>query len=119
METRNERLKELFSGYKLLNDYIDFDEVLRYNECNALDELNEAIQDRINEADIVYYATAMDFLIANDTSLRESLEIAQYFGYEPKNLSSEVLASLLLQNMLSEELSEFINEVENEEIFND
>jgi hypothetical protein len=119
METRNERLTELFNGYKLLNDYIDFDEVLRYNECNALDELNEAIQDRINEADIVYYASAMEFLTENDISLRESLQIAQDFGFEPKNLSSEALASLLLQNMLSEELSEFINEVENEEIFKD
>jgi len=119
MKTRNEILTDAFQDYRLLNDYIDFEEVLRYNECNRLDELNEAIQDRINEIEIIYYASAMDFLRENDTSLRESLEIAQDFGFEPKNLSSEILATLLLQNMLNEELSEFINELETEEFFND
>jgi len=41
------------------------------------------------------------------------------YGNELKNLSSEILASLLLQEDLMEELINFINEVEQEEIFND
>ena len=51
--------------------------------------------------------------MCNDTSLRVSLEIAEDFGYTPKNLSSEILATLLLQSFLHADTSELITEIEN------
>tara|TARA_R110000787_G_scaffold51594_1_gene122135 strand:- start:188 stop:616 length:429 start_codon:yes stop_codon:yes gene_type:complete len=44
--------------------------------------------------EIIYYSTAIRYLKDNDPSLTESLEIATEYGYEAKNLNSELLASL-------------------------
>ena len=44
--------------------------------------------------EVIYYSTAIRYLKDNDPSLTESLEIATEYGYEAKNLNSEVLASL-------------------------
>ena len=44
--------------------------------------------------EIIYYSTAIRYLKENDPSLCESLEIATEYGYEAKNLNSELLASL-------------------------
>ena len=44
--------------------------------------------------EVIYYSTAIRYLKDNDPSLCESLEIATEYGYEAKNLNSELLASL-------------------------
>ena len=44
--------------------------------------------------EIIYYSTAIRYLKENDPSLCESLEIATEYGYEAKNLNSELLATL-------------------------
>jgi len=122
METRNERLKELFNDTYLLSEYIDIDSVLNteyYSEINNVEELEERIQERIQEVEIIYYSTAIKFLMEHDQSLCDSLEIANECGYTTDKLNSELLATLLIQSMLTTQLGDFINEVENEEIFND
>ena len=67
----------------------------------------------INEQEIIYYSIASDFLNEHDTSLKDSLEIAEDLGYSPKNLNSEILATLLLRYFLHNELEELINEIQN------
>jgi hypothetical protein len=122
METRNERLKELFNDAYLLSEYIDIDSVLNteyYSEINNVEELEENIQERIQEVEIIYYSTAIKLLMEHDQSLCDSLEIANEYGYTTDKLNSELLATLLIQSMLTSQLGDFINEVENEEIFND
>ena len=47
----------------------------------------------------------MDYLLRNDASLQESINIALECGYELKDINSEVLATLLNQRLLDEELS--------------
>lgn len=98
--------------FKFLSDNLDFNYLLDA-EFNNIDNFNESINDMINEQEIIYYSNAMDFLNEYDTSLRESLEIADDFGYTPKNLSSEILATLLLQSFLHAETSDLITEIEN------
>jgi len=44
--------------------------------------------------EVIYYSSAIRYLKENDPSLCESLEIATEYGYEAKNLNSELLASL-------------------------
>ena len=120
MKARNEILIETFENYDSLKHYVDFNtQTLEDNDFQTLEDLREYFEDRIREQEIVYYTSAMDYLKDNDNSLRTSLEIAYNYGYELKNLSSELLATLLLQEDLMEELINFINEVEQEEIFND
>ena len=44
--------------------------------------------------EVIYYSSAIRYLKDNDPSLTESLEIATEYGYEAKNLNSELLATL-------------------------
>ena len=122
MKTRNERLKELFNDTRYLNEYIDINSVLNteyYNEITSTDELYSVLCERINEVEIIYYSTAMEILKEEDQSLTESLNLAHELSYTPENLNSEILATLLIHERCIDELNDFIQEVEQEEIFND
>ena len=82
----------------------------------SFDDLREAIQDGNGfDVEIIYYSRAMEYLIENDTSLRRSLELASEMGYEPKNLSSEILASILASENSRSECEEL--ETERTEFF--
>lgn len=117
MKARNEILTELLKDNYLLNDYLDCDNLL-HDEIDNVDEFSEIVQDRINETDVIYYSEAMKLLSGNDPSLTISLTLASNFGYNTIDLNSEALATLLIQQMLSEELSEVIEEIENKDLFN-
>ena len=120
MKTENRNtLTELFNNTRYLSDYTDLNDVINYNDINTLEEFEECLSERIREIEIIYYFNAINILKEEDQSLMESIEIASDYGYELKNLNSEILASLLIQTRCFEELSDFINEVEENEIFND
>lgn len=120
MKTRNEKLTELFNGYDNLKGWIDLnDYVFKNNVFETTEDLRDYIEERIREQEVIYYATAIDYLKENDASLNISIGLACEMGFDLKNINSELLASLLLQEDLMEDLVNFIYEVENEEIFND
>ena len=120
METKNQKLQELFYGYENLSSWVDLnDYTLNNNTFETAEELSEYLYDRIREQEVIYYSTALDYLKDNDPSLSISIGLAHDFGFDLKNINSELLATLLLQEELMEDLSSFIYEVENEEIFND
>ena len=97
MDKKQEKaLKQLFKGTRLEDYEVDGD---------TADEVIEYLQERISENEIIYYSKAIAYLQENDQSLRNSLELAAGLGYETANLNSELLATLLLQNNLNEELS--------------
>jgi hypothetical protein len=112
-ESQKQEIKELLqnSSYSHLNNSLDINYLLDF-DCDNLDDFNECLNDYINEHEIIYYSVAMDFLKDYDNSLRESLEIAEEYGYKSKDLSSEILATLLLQKYLHEEAGELIEEIE-------
>tara|TARA_R100000458_G_scaffold53490_1_gene55768 strand:+ start:799 stop:1158 length:360 start_codon:yes stop_codon:yes gene_type:complete len=91
-------------------DYIQDDELEDINDYNELEE--KLSDERAFDIDIIYYATAMDYLRENDTSLHESMEIAWEYGYETKNINSELLASLLASRNARDEFYELQNEIE-------
>lgn len=64
-------------------------------DLKDIDDLFDDLRDNgyFNE-EVIYYSSAIRYLKENDPSLTESLEIATEYGYEAKNLNSEVLASL-------------------------
>ena len=107
IKAKIEELKE----NTLLNDHLDFVYLENDNPSegfDSLDELQEYLQERIIEAEIIYYHTAMEFLMKHDASLRESITLASEYGCTLDSLNSELLATVLLQDMLSQELaSEF------------
>ena len=63
-----------------------------------LTDVNDLFDDLQNNGyfneEVIYYSSAIRYLKDNDPSLTESLEIATEYGYEAKNLNSELLATL-------------------------
>ena len=107
-----ERLIELVKDNNL-----DIDIQYLYNENEEFNELEENVMQYIQESEIIYYSKAMAYLSDNDNSLYESLEIAKEYGYSIENLNSELLATLLHQQNLTNQWYEISEQVE--EIFND
>lgn len=101
------------STYGFLNEHLDLNVIFNSDEPLTADEFQEAVSDYINESvDVIYYATAMDFLRMNDPSLRESLEKAHEYGFTADKINSELLATILLQDYCHSELCELVNELE-------
>jgi len=103
--TINNKLKELFKD-------TSFD-CYQYEDFDNADELMENIREQINEEEVIYYRTAMEYLMENDNSLTESLALAHELGYTADNINSELLATVLKQQNLHEELSDLATEIEN------
>lgn len=100
-----------------VNDFIDIESIdlERFDFSEFCEDLRER---NFFEIEILYYSSAIEYLSNNDPSLRESLEIADEYGFEIKNLTSEILASLLASRnfeddfMLCEsDLVDLINEI--------
>ena len=98
-----------------INDYINEDTL---KEINSFDELLGELQETSAfDIEIIYYSNAIEYLKENDQSLCESLELAAEYGYETKNLNSELLASILASENartefydLESEINEFFNQ---------
>jgi len=109
---------------------IDFAHYLGHNSFDSFDEIRDILDDNnAFQVEIIYYSNAIKYLQENDPSLRESLGIAQEFGYEVKNLNSETLASLLasentriefeeLESEVSDLIAELLEQEESEEAEN-
>ena len=107
-----ERFLKLVSANNL-----DIDVQYLYNENEEFNELEENVMQYIQKSEIIYYSKAMAYLSDNDNSLCESLEIASEMGITTQNLNSELLATLLYQQNLTNQWYEISEQVE--EIFND
>ena len=97
------RLNKLSSNL-YLSDY--------YNEGIEIDEFMEQALEGIYSQEIIYYYKAMEYLKENDNSLNLSLEIADELGFETSSLNSELLATLLYQNNLRNELYNLQDEID-------
>jgi intracellular sulfur oxidation DsrE/DsrF family protein len=113
MNTENKAKVITFLESQSFSSTIDFNYHLKDNDFSTVEEIEEILNDAgAFDTEIIYYSTAIEFLKEHDNSLRRSLEIAHDYGYEPKNLSSETLASLLASQMLRDEFSEIRSELE-------
>ena len=94
-------------------DYINVEDLeIEDFQNDIFDTICNTIQDNNGfDQEVIYYASAIKYLAENDPSLQESLEIASNFGFDPKNLSSEILASLLKTQNVTEEFYELRDEV--------
>lgn len=109
---------EFLNGLKTqvcITDYVNIENI---DIENAFESIQETIEENGGfDIDIIYYSNAIEYLQENDPSLRESLEIASDFGFELKNLTSEVLASLLASQNVRSEFYELQSEID--EFFED
>ena len=98
-----------------LNTEIDILNLINLEDINFSDPYN-SIYEMIDENDgfyqeVIYYASAMEYLMENDNSLRESLEIAHELGYTADKINSELLASLLKSQNERENFAELESEI--------
>lgn len=101
-------LKEAFENTTLADHCEAIENAMHYYDGkNDADDFAEWYRETyIDSAEIIYYHTAIEYLKENDPSLRESTELASDIGYDVKDINSELLATLLLQQELNEELAE-------------
>jgi hypothetical protein len=90
-------------------DYIEIDEI-------DLEDPFQSIVDQLNECnafdiEIIYYYKAMEYLTKNDTSLKESINIAIEYGYSIEDINSEFLASLLASKLERENFNDLESEI--------
>ena len=115
-----EFLKSLNIDNLEITDCVDIENIDLNNPIESI--YNQIDDNRGFEVEIIYYSNAIQYLQENDPSLRESLEIAHEFGFEVKNLNSEILASLLASQKVrndfydaESEISNFFEELQEEE----
>jgi hypothetical protein len=83
-------------------------------EFKDFDDFYEDLENKgFFEEEIIYYYKAISYLKENDPSLRESLDIAEEFGYTVENINSELLATLLASNDVREAFFEYEKEIKN------
>tara|TARA_R110002020_G_scaffold424738_1_gene633983 strand:+ start:190 stop:555 length:366 start_codon:yes stop_codon:yes gene_type:complete len=113
---KKEKLKIIFKEIEsqtdqYVYDYIEENEVLQIEDFNSLyDALDDLC---FFNVDIIYYHRAIDYLKEKDPSLHRSLQIAQEFDYELKNINSELLASLLATNKLIDTFLTYEEDINN------
>jgi len=86
-------------------------------EGEDADEVIENIREQIEEEDIIYSYEAIKYLKENDISLGSSLELAKNIGYTIEDINSGLLATLLYQDNLKDELNDLISNIE--EVFDE
>lgn len=117
MKTNENNKNLVFDFLKGLNienlcitDYISLDDI---DETTTFEALTEIIENNNGfDVEIIYYSRAIEYLVNNDASLKESLELANDMGLTIDNLSSEVLASLLASQNCRNEWQDLENEIE-------
>ena len=103
-------LKEVSPENVYILDYVDVENI---DLENAFESIEEIISDNNGfDVEIIYYSNAIDYLKENDPSLRDSLEIAEEFGYDAGKLNSEILASLLASRNSRDEFYEKQDEID-------
>ena len=116
-------LNSLDAKIEINDNLINFVDIEDIDLSDAFNSIYDMVNDKGGfDIEVIYYSNAIKYLQENDPSLKESLEIAAEYGYELKNLNSEVLASLLASRNSQEsffdvrdEIEEFFAELEEDE----
>ena len=87
-----------------------------YDNEDTFQEFCDKVNDAIMHEEIIYYSEAIKYLMREDASLSDSLDIASEYGFTTEQLNSQLLATLLYQQKLTEQWYEIEEQVE--EIFN-
>ena len=106
-----EKFFDLETRYKL--DIDTFPET----EQNDFEEYFNDLIEATFSIECIYYRVAMEYLMDNDISLSDSLALASDIGYETKELGSELLATILMQNIEQEKLYKAKDDLE--KLFNE
>jgi len=93
------------------NKMFNIDLASLYDNEDTFNDFCDKVNDAIMQEEIIYYSEAIKYLMREDASLGQSLEIASEYGYTTEQLNSELLATLLYQQKLTEQWYEIENQV--------
>lgn len=96
--TRNDLQEFINSNNIDLDDDLKneiFDNFENLKDLDDLDEFKNVLIENF-DSEIIGYNQAMEYLLKNDHTLKESFKLADDLGYSLKKLNCEVLASLLV-----------------------
>ena len=112
---------------KLLSENVGIDVTIDESDLEYgmdVDALENAVDiDRAisEQCEIIYYSRAMDYLAEHDPSLHEAMDCAEEYGYSPKDLSSEILATLLNERRMRQaywdwrdDIQDILDQIEDE-----
>jgi hypothetical protein len=109
---RNETITQYIKENVNIENLEILDYITDFEDINSFDDLQECLEDNgAFNIDIIYYSNAIQYLMKEDPSLRESLEIAHEYGYTADNLNSEILASLLASQRAREDFQRYEDEL--------
>ena len=122
-----EKIEGFLRSLKTEVEIMDYIQIEDIDYSDAFNSICDMISDNNGfDIEIIYYASAINYLKENDPSLRESLQIASEYGFSLDKLNSETLASLLAsQNAreefytLQDDINDFFSELETESEEND
>ena len=114
LETKEAIENFIKENCSLINKYLSWSIAL--DEASDIEEFIEQLEKEVYYCEIIYYANALEFLMEYDAGLQEACKIAYELGYETKDLNSELLATLLLQEIIREEIAELRGFLENLEL---
>jgi len=104
-QTRTEKIAQLLKDSRQLDG-------LDAPETDNADECIEALEEQINETEVIYYSNAIKYLAENDAGLNTSMGLATDMGYEVRSINSELLATLLQQENMRAELGRLRADIE-------
>ena len=105
-------LNSLDAKIEINDNLINFVDIEDIDLSDAFNSIYDMVNDKGGfDIEVIYYSNAIKYLQENDPSLNESLEIAAEYGYELKNVNSEILASLLKSQNVRDEFLEFRDEI--------
>jgi len=93
------------------NKMFNIDLASLYDNEDTFNDFCDKVNDAIMQEEIIYYYEAIKYLMNEDASLGQSLDIASEYGYTTEQLNSELLATLLYQQKLTEQWYEIENQV--------
>tara|TARA_R110001606_G_scaffold301705_1_gene449270 strand:+ start:299 stop:628 length:330 start_codon:yes stop_codon:yes gene_type:complete len=98
------------------NNQFDVDLANLYYNEDTFTDFCDKVNNAIMHEEVIYYHEAIKYLMNEDASLSDSLDIASEYGYTTEQLNSELLATLLYQQRLTEQWYEIEEQVK--ELFN-
>lgn len=112
MKNRNEQIQDFINSLDGKTD-IDIVYYCSTQDIESQEDIYEAIEENGGfDGEIIYYSNAIKYLAENDPSLNESMSLAYEYGYEAKNINSELLASLLYSQELRDQYSSIESKIE-------
>ena len=110
--TKTEKIETFLRSLRTEIEIMDYIKIEDIDCSDAFNSISDMIQDNNGfDVEIIYFSNAIKYLQENDPSLRESLEIANEYGFSLDKINSETLASLLASQNAREEFNELQDEI--------